>query len=99
MARIQIGHVQHMVSRQVDAEVQRHVLTGEHISDECAATIASWYQTPNGHGLTFARLCSTGRAQASDLVDACTWEAQTGMYAHADREALIALKQWAQSYI
>jgi hypothetical protein len=45
------------------------------ILDSAALTIASWYQSPAGHGAVFAQFASTGSADADDLLEACEAEA------------------------
>jgi hypothetical protein len=68
---LNIGHVQHLTSTEVDAEIHVREFSSDapEISDGAAAAIASWWQAPKGHGYAFAQLASTGRVRLEDLAD------------------------------
>ena len=70
------------------------------ITDECAATIASWWHSPTGDGATFSRLSHriTGGVPVESLLDAI-YRAQRELDSQAgwtpqDRLALDMLSTW-----
>jgi hypothetical protein len=71
------------------------------ISDACAVTIASWWQSPGTVGRAFARLASTGSVVARDLADdlAATFAELRPLGLNGDNSdewrALEALATWA----
>lgn len=89
------------------AEVNDHIWAREgflEISDECAATIASWWHGPTGDGAIFSRLSHRieGGVGVRELLDAI-FRAQreldapelAGTDVKADRLALNMLSTWA----
>jgi hypothetical protein len=67
----------------------------EEIDDDVAMTIASWWQSPVGHGLVFHRVQSGQPFEASELTDAIATErSQTRMDA-TDSLYLDMLATWA----
>lgn len=74
------------------------------ITDECAATIASWWHSPKGDGAVFSRLSHriTGGVEVSELLDAIynaqreldTQDVLSSDLAN-DRLALNMLSTWA----
>lgn len=69
---INVGRLTHMLSREVDAMCAARVGDCE-ISDQCAVTIASFYQSPGSVGLAFASLASLGVAELDELLDNIAW--------------------------
>lgn len=66
------------------------------ISDGCALTIASWYQSPSGFGTTFAALSTTGRVDHIELLDAIRYERKNASY--DEHKALDMLCTWALAH-
>lgn len=68
------------------------------ISDACAVTVASWWQSPRGPGEAFTRLVSFLPVSVSDLLAAVSWELSqiTSQCPEAkrDRVALGMLATW-----
>lgn len=88
-----IGQPRHLSSIDVYAMVEQR-LGKEEITDAAAVTVASWWQAPAGWGLPFAVLASTGRFNATELLQAISVtrpEART----EADNHALDMLATWA----
>jgi hypothetical protein len=82
------------------AEVEDMVLARQgicEISDECAVTIASWWQGPAGHGATFAALVSHFPVSVEDL-HAAIADARKDAGTAFDRLALDMLATWALHY-
>jgi hypothetical protein len=73
--------------------------TREPISDACALTIASWWQSPGSVGAAMATLASTGSVDCTALLDdiGATMRTQptAGIRNRQDFDALIALQTWA----
>ncbi|KUL44774.1 hypothetical protein ADL22_12590 [Streptomyces sp. NRRL F-4489] len=66
--------VSHLSSEQVVEEVGRwNYGEGEIISDQCAQTIASWFQSSGTSGIRFAALSTSGKVPLA-LVDDCESE-------------------------
>jgi len=74
MTAISIGHVQHLNSDEVDAEVgawfNMGSRDGEVISDRAAATIAGWFAGPDADDMPFTVLAQQGRGNTAELGNA-----------------------------
>ena len=95
MSTIKIGQPSHLYSDEAYAMVaERH--GKEEITDACAATIASWWQSPGNTGYAMAQLASTGTVDYQELVDdiAAVYPAAEGK----DRVALDMLGTWALAH-
>lgn len=68
MTTIKVGQSRHLSSDEVYAMVQER-LGKEEITDACAVTIASFWQSPRGNGYAMAQLASTGTVDYDDLKD------------------------------
>lgn len=66
---VDVGRPQHLTTDSVTLEVRARY-GREEISDAAAVTIASWFQSPAGHGAVFAALSTTGRVSVRELIDA-----------------------------
>ncbi|WP_409238390.1 hypothetical protein [Streptomyces sp. PA5.6] len=70
------SHVSHRSSEQVAEEVEAwDDGDGEIISDQCAQTIASWWQSPGSDGIHFAVLSTSGKVPFG-LAEDCEREAE-----------------------
>ena len=92
----------HLREEQALAEIDTRHGRGE-ISDACAVTIASWWQSPGAVGRGFARLASTGAVPADDLAGdvAATLTELHGLgldAASTEARALQALAAWARTH-
>jgi hypothetical protein len=92
--RLSTGRVQHVSGDEAERAVTKAVEESKAPSNEVAATIASWYQTPWGHGLTFARLAQGSEVLREDLADAIGH--QIGESREHDRD-MWALSTWMES--
>jgi hypothetical protein len=92
--RVSTGRVRHLLSEEVERAVTEAIEYGKVPSNAVAATIASWYQTPGGHGLTFALLQQGSEVLREDLSDAITSESAES--AEHDRH-MWTLSMWMES--
>lgn len=84
----------HGTRHATSTEVYSRIASQQTITDECAAALASWYQSPRGHGLTFAQLAQGSHVLVTDLQDAIAAEsALPGTYG----PDLDALSDWLNS--
>lgn len=95
---LDIGHVRHVGSAEVVAMVAARIGQCE-ITDECAATIASWWTGPRrGGGLAMAELATSGRVMLEHLADDLSRAIDETRGKHGregDRDALNMLATWA----
>lgn len=68
MSTIDVGRPHHLSSDEVYAMVFAR-LGKQEITDSCAVTIASFWQSPRGNGYAMAQLASTGTVDYADLSD------------------------------
>lgn len=71
---IRTGLLRHPSSETVALHVKHAIKTCGVIQDATAQAIASYYQTPNGHGSVFAALASGVSVDKDELLDACERE-------------------------
>lgn len=67
---ISTNRARHSTSREVAARIAQ----GESLHRSDAAAVASWFQTPTGHGLTFALLAQGTPVDSADVQAAITAE-------------------------
>lgn len=95
--RIVTARPAHLMSEQAEAEVTRtYGGDGGEVSDACALTIASWWQSPGRVGRHLAELSTTGSVGVEDLLTDIH-----NTYAEAstqDRPALDLLATWALNH-
>lgn len=83
--------------------VAASIASGQPLTDADAAAIASYYQTPAGHGLTFAMLAQGSPVESADVLAAIAAELSTVTPARDNdgsedyRAELGALEAWARS--
>lgn len=93
---IDVGRPDHLLGDQVYDQVFARYGKME-ISDACAVTIASWWQSPGGWGYAMAQLASTGRVPYDTLHEAI-YQARKEAEAQGslrDVQALDMLGTWA----
>lgn len=98
MAEVTPHRPSHMRSEDAYAMVTDRYGAGKgEITDECAVTIASWWQSPGSIGSDFAALASRGTVAVSALLDdiAATYREATDA---RDRQALDMLATWAMNH-
>lgn len=81
-------------SHSTSAEVAARIANRDRLTAGDAAAIASWYQSPRGHGAVFAALASGADVDRVDLLDALS--AELASAERADRPALRALMAYAR---
>lgn len=94
-ATFEVGKPRHLDSRQVYREISAFYGRAE-ITDACAVTVASWWQSPGRTGLPFAELASTGHVDVERL-----HEAIAHAYTEADdldKRVLDMLGTWALNH-
>lgn len=93
MTLISTGNVRHSTS----VEVAYRLAHNPPLRDADAAAIASWFQSPGGHGATFAALASGAAVHDHYLLIAITAELESGEH-NADPHVAVeleALAAWA----
>lgn len=88
---ISTNRTRHATSREVAARIA----SGESLHRADAAAVASWFQSPRGHGLTFAMLAQGSAVERRDVLDAITAEMNAPTTDGAVAAELLALAAWA----
>lgn len=78
MYLIKADGTNHLLQEDADHEIFDAYAELGMITDGCALTIASWYQTSGVVGSKFAQLATTGRVLSSDILHAIACE-RTGV--------------------
>lgn len=78
-------------------EVSSRIAMGATVRDGDAAAIASWFQTPRGHGLTFALLAQGSDVARADVLAAIVAESAIPGVDAAVGAELDALATWTRS--
>lgn len=89
-----IGQPSHLSSIDAHDEVAHCFHAGVEVSDACAVTIASWWQSSDPAGLPFAQLASTGRFNPTELLQAISL-CRSPQVSRLDNRALDMLATWA----
>lgn len=76
-------------------EVAAHIAAGLWLTDADAAAVASWFQSPRGHGLTFALLAQGSQVDSADVQAAITAELALPSTDVDVIPELLALAAWA----
>lgn len=95
---ISVGRLPHMRSADVVIMVDGRY-GKEEITDACAVTIASWWQSSSVYGMPFTALSTTGTVDYQALSDAIQRERKSMHSASFDSKALDMLSTWALAQI
>jgi hypothetical protein len=98
MTMINLGRVRHLDSATVANEVREFARTGDLISDQAAATIASWYQSPGPRDMPMTLLAQGSEVDPAELIESIDYQRSSLDVRDRTDMALLALQRLAESY-